>query len=104
VPDGLLIDVEGCVGLTVLPQFFFPGWSASAGAPLPVHADPATGLVRVDLPAGTRNVLLQRVRLPVEQRGLHVTAVALLLWAVCIASAFGWRRARQGLRRWLLPR
>jgi predicted deacylase len=93
VPEGILVDVEGCAGPTVLPQFFFPGWSASAGEPLAVAADPETGLVRVDLPAGTRGVLLRRVRLPAEERGLRVTAFALLLWAACAAGALGWRRA-----------
>lgn len=96
---GLAIDVAGCVGPTPLPQFYFPGWSATAATALPVDSDPGTGLVRVNVPPGTATVVLTRKVLPQETAGLQVTAAALLLWLIALLAAIYPARALKPTRR-----
>lgn len=65
----------------VLPQLAFPGWSKAgepAGAAL--SADPATGLLRIDLPSGSVDMRVFRVATRPEQIGWATSAIALLLW------------------------
>lgn len=65
----------------VLPQLAFPGWS-KAGQPdnVALSADPATGLLRADLPPGRIDVLVFRARTGPERIGWVVSAVAALVW------------------------
>jgi len=65
-----------------LPVLWFPAWSARVGSSdVEVRADPATGLVQVEIPAGASRVDLVWRRLPAETLGVSISAVALLLIA-----------------------
>jgi hypothetical protein len=82
-PAGLL-HVQGEVGEAsqiVLPQFAFPGWSHTgtpAGATL--ATDQATGLLRLDLPAGIVDITVLRGSTGAERIGWAVSAVSILFW------------------------
>jgi hypothetical protein len=86
--EGVVFDVSACVGEAVLPQFYFPGWVAKASENLAVDADPASGLVRVQLPSTPTTLTLQRVLLPQEQWGRMLSLLALLVWGgMCAYSS-----------------
>ena len=59
-------------------QFYFPNWSArdDAGNSLPTSADPSTGLLVIQLPAGHYHVNLTLAALPAEEIGWLVTLLA----------------------------
>jgi hypothetical protein len=79
-PDGLLVDVAGCEGKVLVPQFYFPGWSVAWGTSAAPVADPASGLTLLDMPAGVQQVLLRRSTLPAESLGILVSCIGLLIW------------------------
>jgi hypothetical protein len=91
IPDvrGMHIELDGCNGAVVLPQFWFPGWAAEAdGVAASSGVDPTTGLLRVEVPSGTRIVSLHRVVLASEWWGLGVSLGATVLWAVAVVAIF----------------
>lgn len=90
------VDVAGCEGPTVLPQFYFPGWETPQGWP-PPRPDAATGLVVVDVPAGTKAVVLRRATLPGRAMAAAVSLVSLLIW---LAAALRARSTGTPPRRW----
>jgi len=66
-----------------LPLLAFPAWQVAIdGTPAPYAVDPATGLISIDLPAGTYRVTATWHRLGVERAGLAITALAVLVLAV----------------------
>jgi hypothetical protein len=72
-----------------LPLFAFPAWQVTVdGAAVPIAVDRATGLISVNLPAGTHHVAAFWKRLGVERAGLVITGLALLALAV-LASGRG---------------
>jgi 6-pyruvoyl-tetrahydropterin synthase related domain len=72
-----------------LPLLAFPAWQVTVdGRAIPSAADPATGLISVDLPAGTHRVVASWKRLGVERAGLVITALAVLV-LVIVASRRG---------------
>ena len=89
-PAGLL-RVEGEVAAPIeylLPQFAFPGWSLAgtpAGAAL--ATDPATGLLRLALPAGGVDLSVRRAATGAERMGWMVSGGALLLWLAVLVLA-----------------
>ena len=91
IPDarGLHVDLDGRNGALVLPQFWFPGWVAKAdGVAASSGVDPTTGLLRVEVPSGTKIVSLHRVVLASEWWGLGVSLAATVLWAVAVFAIF----------------
>ncbi len=89
VPGGIKFDVSGCAGRTILPEFYFPGWSASGSAIKP-KPDPGTGLVVVTVPEGQQEIVLRRSPLWQAKAGAYVSASALILWLAL--AAFSKRR------------
>jgi hypothetical protein len=91
--DRLTFSIDGCSGPTVVPQFYFPGWAAQANeSSLSVAPDPASGLVSVDIPPGTRRVVLRRQTLGIERAGLAVSVLFLCGWAAIMLVATRFRR------------
>lgn len=91
IPDvrGMHVDLDGRNGAVVLPQFWFPGWAAKAdGVAASSGVDPTTGLLRVEVPSGTKIVSLHRVVLASEWWGLGVSLAATVLWAVAVFAIF----------------
>lgn len=79
--------VSATLPVTVrVPIFFYPAWSAWInGTSLPAQADPATGLIRFELPAGQHDLRVSWEGLPAERVGWWLSLVGLLLLA---ASAY----------------
>ncbi|MDO9709717.1 hypothetical protein [Paracraurococcus lichenis] len=81
----------------LLPQLAFPGWAA-AGTAAALATDPASGLLRLDLPAGAVDVTVVRIPTKEERIGWGVSATAIPLWLL-----LGWavprRRAAAGRNR-----
>jgi hypothetical protein len=92
VGNGLALAYEAQQGLTLLlPHYWYPAWTATAGgAPAALRADPATGLMAVDLPAGAGELVIQWRRMAVEQVGMAVTGLAL----VVLGLSAWWSRRR----------
>ncbi len=66
-----------------LPLFAFPAWQLRVdGAPVSAHTDPATGLLSVNLPAGSHQVAASWKRLGVERVGLAISGLTVLVLAV----------------------
>ncbi|HEV2100682.1 MAG TPA: 6-pyruvoyl-tetrahydropterin synthase-related protein [Stellaceae bacterium] len=65
-----------------LPLLAFPAWQVTVdGAAAATAIDPVTGLISVDLPAGTHRVAAVWKRMGVERAGLAVTVFAVLVLA-----------------------
>ena len=80
MPSGdLRVDVSGCVGPTLLPQFYFPGWTAKGSTSEPAQ-DPETGLIALTIPEGQQDIVLQRHIVWEEQVGYLVAGVSVLAW------------------------
>jgi hypothetical protein len=78
----------------VLPQLAFPGWS-KAGQPTDADlaADPATGLLRVDLPPGQIDIRVFRTATGPERIGWAASATAALVWLfLAIRARVAWTR------------
>ena len=88
-PAGLRIEGEAAAPAEILlPQFAFPGWSLAgmpAGAAL--ATDPATGLLRLALPAGRVDLSVLRAATGAERMGWMVSGGALLLWLAVLVLA-----------------
>jgi len=70
-----------------LPLYYFPAWRLTIdGHPVAIDADPATGLVRAELPAGPSLLDFSWQPLPQERAGLAIS-VAMLLGLILVASA-----------------
>ena len=70
-----------------LPLFDFPAWRVTIdGKSVPTIVDPETGLISLDLPAGTHRVTALWTRLAVERLGLIITGLMALVFAA-LASA-----------------
>ena len=66
-----------------LPLFVFPAWQVTIdGTSVLSAADPATGLISIDLPAGTHRVAASWTRLDAERIGLITSVLAALLLVV----------------------
>jgi hypothetical protein len=87
--DGARITVllQGCDGKVVLPHFWFPGWAGPETLPQPV-ADPASGLILVDVPPGMDRLELHRTGLAEDRDGRQVTLAASGLWLLSGLAAF----------------
>lgn len=73
----------------VLPLFHYPAWQISDGARrFATEPDPETGLVRVELSAGSHELKLRWAATEVEQKGLYGTLAGL---AILILYAVGAR-------------
>jgi hypothetical protein len=82
--------------VVVLPQFAFPGWSKGGQpADAALSTDPATGLLRLDLPAGEQiDITVFRAATGPERAGWVVSAAAVLVWlALAIGARHPWARA-----------
>jgi hypothetical protein len=70
-----------------LPLFDFPAWRVTIdGKSVPTIVDPETGLISLDLPAGTHRVTALWTKLAVERLGLIITGLMALVLAA-LASA-----------------
>ena len=84
----LEFDVHDCNGSTVLPQFYFPGWSATLdGSNLAVVNDQSTGLSSVEVAKDSNTINLHRAMLPVEKLGIFVSAGSILTWLTAAGFA-----------------
>jgi hypothetical protein len=92
-------DVSHCSGPVVLPQFYFPGWTAYSGGPLAVAPDPSSGLVRVDAVPGKSQLVLSRHPVPEEEDGFKASMAAFLAWVGCGVLALVETVARGRYRR-----
>jgi hypothetical protein len=78
----------------LLPQFAFPGWTLTGQpARASLSTDPATGLLRVELPAGGVDLRVTRGATGPERVGWGIGAAALLAW-LALAVALRIRSAR----------
>jgi hypothetical protein len=78
-----------------LHQFHQPGWNATVdGQPAATYATGELGLVTVDVPAGTHEVVIHFGATPARTAGLLITLAACALW---IGLAF-WRTRSRLLR------
>lgn len=87
IEDGaLFFRIEGAAGGRVrLPLFDFPAWRLTVnGAPQAIARDAPTGVIVVEMPAGTHRIEARWARLPVERNGALISLVAaalmVLLW------------------------
>jgi hypothetical protein len=79
--------------------YAFPGWKAwksPVRAELPVHKDPASGALALELPAGEYDLVLRFGNTPLRTLGAAVTSVAAGLWILLGAVRLGsaWKRRR----------
>jgi hypothetical protein len=81
-------------GTVTLPTHYFPAWRASAdGADVPIAVGPG-GLLSVQLPQAALQITLQWRGTPWEHRGEWLSAGALILWLLTVASrGLGAKRA-----------
>ena len=84
-----------------LPLLAFPAWQlAIDGASVPYTADPGSGLISVELPAGMHRVTASWNRLGVERAGLGITSFAVLLLAILAWGQGFSNPARRQPRSW----
>ncbi|HSN78345.1 MAG TPA: hypothetical protein VL334_25015, partial [Anaerolineae bacterium] len=75
-----------------LHQFHLPGWNATIeGQPAATYPTDELGLVTVDVPAGTREVVIRFGATPARTTGLLISLVAAVIW---ITLAFRRTRSR----------
>jgi hypothetical protein len=68
-------------------QFDYPGWRALLdGQPVPIHPEPNTGLILIDLPAGQHTVTLHFGDTPLRLTALALTIITIL--SLLITGAF----------------
>ncbi|MGI8914919.1 MAG: hypothetical protein ACR2JY_14240, partial [Chloroflexota bacterium] len=98
-------------GPVVLPVLAFPGWQAAIdGRPVAAHPAPASGLISVDVAAGSHTVTLQFHDPPAARLGDIVSLVALLVaLGLCAVGWVGSRprnnvEADPPVNRWRLAR
>jgi hypothetical protein len=84
IPGGMTFNVSGCTGPILLPQLYFPGWTAAVSTTKPAP-DPATGLIRVTVPKGQQEIILRRSVTWQEKAGACVSAGFLILWMMLAA-------------------
>ncbi|MBT9501035.1 MAG: hypothetical protein IV092_07305 [Burkholderiaceae bacterium] len=87
-------DVSSSKGAQLLlPAFAFPGWATLLDGQPSAHAiDPDTGLVSLDVPAGTHRVTLAFIGLPAERIGQAMSGAGLL--ALFSSFLLFWSRRR----------
>jgi hypothetical protein len=72
----------------LLPQFAFPGWSLADAPPgTALATDPESGLLRLDLPAGSVDLTVFRTATEVEKTGWAVSATIILFWLLLLLPA-----------------
>ena len=85
VSGELVFDVHDCNGSAVLPQFYFPGWSATLdGSNLAVANDQGTGLISVEVAKDSNTIMLQRTMLRVEKLGILISIGSILIWLTAV--------------------
>ena len=80
----------------VVGQFYYLGWQAqdlTDQRQLPVSPSPTDGFLSVDIPDGTRQILLRLEPQTPERLGLAISAVSCLFACVLGIASVGWRRA-----------
>jgi hypothetical protein len=88
VSGELVFDVHDCNGSAVLPQFYFPGWSATLdGSNLAVANDQGTGLISVEVAKDSNTIMLQRTMLRVEKLGIFISIGSILIWLTAVGFA-----------------
>ena len=89
----LTAQVETAAPLPLrLHQFHLPGWNATvSGQPAPTYPSGELGLVTVDVPAGTHEVVISFGATPARTAGLLLSLAAAAVW---IALAFVRTRSR----------
>ncbi len=89
----LTAQVETAAPLQLrLHQFHQPGWNATVdGQPATTYPSGELGLVTVDVPAGTHEVVIHFGATPARTAGLLITLAASAIW---IGLAFGRTRSR----------
>ncbi len=85
-------DEELPSGSLILPSHFFPAWEAEAGEQRLAVEPSATGLLRVELPATARSLIVRWGGTSWQRRGQWLSLAALSAWLICI----GWA-ARRGV-------
>jgi hypothetical protein len=84
-----------------LPLPAFPAWQLTIdGRSVPYTADPASGLISVELPAGTHRVTASWNRLAVERAGLGITSFAVLALAILAWGQGFFNPTRRQPRSW----
>jgi hypothetical protein len=69
-----------------LNQFDYPGWQADLdGQPAPIRPEPATGLILVDVPAGTHTLTIHFGETPTRLVALTLTGLTLLAILLLVA-------------------
>jgi hypothetical protein len=79
------VDITEGGAALMLPTMDWPGWEAEAnGRPVPITPTPGSGLITVELPAGTHDLTLTLRRTPRRLAGELISLAALLLTAVAL--------------------
>ena len=82
----------------VLPTLHWPGWTARLnGEPIEIRPSPGTGLIMLDLPAGSHDLTLQLERTTVRRVAELVSLLSLLLWLWWLHPWAWLRRQRRPL-------
>jgi hypothetical protein len=79
----------------VVSQFYYPGWVAQLQdehVELRVEASKPHGLVTINVPAGSHNIVLRRESIPQERAGRAISAIALLSLLLLLIWPFIMRR------------
>jgi hypothetical protein len=88
--------VAGTPTTVEVRQFYYPNWVASvngSAAPLTLTPAASTGLMRLDVPAGTKTIDIHLEPSAAERSGTAISALSL---AACVgAAAFGVMRRRR---------
>ncbi len=94
-------QVETAVPSTLtFPTLYWPGWAGQVdGQAVEIRPSDGSGLITLDMPAGSHEVALRLTRTPVQLAAelVSLTAVFLLLWLLKPARPQSWRPYLLGL-------